>query len=277
MCPMSPRLLRPLTGGVHPDAAAWRSAVVANGGSVSASTMQAVSTFCASIDAAGIRDKFYRLNLFCGSNLNAALVPLYRSPSRTGTQFGNATDTNVNFVSGDYSESQGISSDVAGKVLNTGLLDSVLPASQGHLAFSGRTGSFVSSGFGIGFGNTQLYRTFAFISNSNSVPVSVASGSSTETIASIAGGNSFHNRTLFSRTSLSAMSYYRNGAVISTNTTLATATTSGTAQFSVFGVNGNAGARIGFHYYSVGDSVDATQAAAFDAALAAFLTALGRS
>lgn len=105
--PMSPRLLRPIASGVHPEAAAWRSAVVANGGSVSASTMRAVSAFCAAIDAAGIRSLLYRVNLFCGNSdasLIAPRVPLYRGPSRTGTQYGNALDTNTNFVQGDYAE-----------------------------------------------------------------------------------------------------------------------------------------------------------------------------
>ena len=42
--PMSPRLLRPLASGVHPEANAWRTAVVANGGSVSASTRRSCSS-----------------------------------------------------------------------------------------------------------------------------------------------------------------------------------------------------------------------------------------
>lgn len=105
---MSPRLLRPGGTSYHPEANAWKAAVVANGGSVSVSTMKAVSKFCGDIDKGGLRDRFYRLNLFCGSGLNAALVPLYRGPSRTGTQYGYTADTNNGpFVSGDYSETGG--------------------------------------------------------------------------------------------------------------------------------------------------------------------------
>jgi hypothetical protein len=135
--PMSPRLLRPIASGVHPEAAAWRSAVVANGGSVSASTMRAVSKFCADIDKAGLRDRFYRLNLFCGSNLNAVLVPLYRGPSRTGTQFGNTTDTNNGpFVSGDYSESSGLKGNGSSKYLETGVAMTFLGTNQLHMFVS---------------------------------------------------------------------------------------------------------------------------------------------
>ena len=138
--PMNNRILRPLASGVHPDAAAWRSAVVANGGSVSASTMRAVSTFCAAIDAAGIRDRFYRLNLFCGNSdasLNAVRTPLYRGPSLVGTQYGGTTDTNNNFVAGDYAEtgaSGGLTGNGTSKSLNTGIAQSTLSASSRHLA-----------------------------------------------------------------------------------------------------------------------------------------------
>jgi len=135
--PMSPRLLRPIASGVHPEAAAWRSAVVANGGSVSASTLKAVGKFCADIDKAGLRDRFYRLNLFCGSNLNAVLVPLYRGPSRTGTQYGNTTDTNNGpFVSGDYSESSGLKGNASSKYLETGVAMTFLGTNELHMFVS---------------------------------------------------------------------------------------------------------------------------------------------
>jgi hypothetical protein len=134
---MSPRLLRPIASGVHPEAAAWRSAVVANGGSVSASTLKAVGKFCADIDKAGLRDRFYRLNLFCGSNLNAVLVPLYRGPSRTGTQYGNTTDTNNGpFVSGDYVENSGLKGNGSSKYLETGVAMTFLGTNKMHLFVS---------------------------------------------------------------------------------------------------------------------------------------------
>jgi hypothetical protein len=117
---MSGALLRPKTSG-HPEALAWRSAVIANGGTVSASTMAAVTTFCRSIDSAGLRGRFYRLNLFCGDGLSAVLVPLYRGQSRTGTQYGNTADTNVNFVSGDYTLASGLTGNGSNKYLGLAL------------------------------------------------------------------------------------------------------------------------------------------------------------
>ncbi len=84
------------------DAQDWVNRVYANGGTVSASTAAAVNTLCDSLDAASLRDRFYRLNLFCGSNLNAALVPLYLTPDKTVTnlfQFG-ADPTNAAWLAG---------------------------------------------------------------------------------------------------------------------------------------------------------------------------------
>lgn len=103
------------------DAQSWINRVYANGGTVSTSTANAVNTFCNSIDSAGIRSRFYRLNLFCGTGLASALVPLYRGQSLGGTQFGNATDTNNNFVAADYTETSGLIGNGSSKTLDTGL------------------------------------------------------------------------------------------------------------------------------------------------------------
>jgi hypothetical protein len=110
--------------------------VVANGGSVSATTMQAVDRFCRSIDGAGLRDRFYRLNLFCRGNLSACLVPLYRGPSASGSTFGDATDTNNNFVSADYAETGvngGLKGNGSTKFLATGLPMTFLGNNQLHM------------------------------------------------------------------------------------------------------------------------------------------------
>jgi hypothetical protein len=70
------------------EAQDWVNRVYANGGTVSTSTANAVSAFCDAIEGAGIRDRFYRLNLFAGSNLNSALVPLFRGPSYSSDGLG---------------------------------------------------------------------------------------------------------------------------------------------------------------------------------------------
>ena len=124
--PMNQRTMRPRASAAaavtyHPEALAWQDAVVANGGSVGTS-LPAVSDFCDAIDAAGIRDRFIRLSLLCGGNLSAALVPLYRGASPTGTQYGGAADYNIGpFVSADYSETSGLNGNGSTKALETGI------------------------------------------------------------------------------------------------------------------------------------------------------------
>jgi len=125
-------------GFVHPEAQDWAIRATANGGVVSSTVLTAVSDFCRAIDAAGIRDRFLRLNLFCGGNLSGALVPLYRSASTAANPIGSATDVNANFVSGDYAETgvnAGIKGNGGGKYLQTGLVASAnLVATNVHLA-----------------------------------------------------------------------------------------------------------------------------------------------
>jgi hypothetical protein len=135
---MNNRLLRPRQT-THPEAASWATRVTASGGTVSGSTLAAVSKFCRDIAAAGIRDKFYRLNLFCGGNLSSALVPLYRAESSTASVRGNSTDTNNNFVSGDFNNtgsSAGLTGNGSTKYLNTGYPANTLAAANTHLGIS---------------------------------------------------------------------------------------------------------------------------------------------
>jgi hypothetical protein len=280
MSPMNPRLLRPLASGVHPEAAAWRAAVVAQGGSVSAATMRAVSTFCADIDAAGIRDRFYRLNLVAGTGLNAALVPLYRGPSRTGTQFGNTTDTNEGvFDSADYEEtgaSGGLQSNGTTKYLNTGLNQDTIPTlNNAHLS---------ASLTNLGSGSE---RTFVGVSGSAASQFAVLRADSTEarmflgafTFAGVAVATS-EAHLLGSRSANNLMTLYRSGSALGFSTSTVTPTT--LAQpFFVFARNNNGSANtftfMRLRMYSIGTAIDGASALAFSNAVTAFNTALNRA
>lgn len=119
---------------LHPEAVYWLKRVYANGGGMNAQTFFYVNQFCWTIDGAGLRDRFSRLNLFVGHSfydssssiqryaLNAAVVPLYigfdYDPEHNG-DIGNAVDTNINFIESDFG-SLGLASD-GSKGLLTGL------------------------------------------------------------------------------------------------------------------------------------------------------------
>lgn len=118
------------SSNLHIEAADWRNRVVDNGGSVSNTTLRAVNEFCKSIDRAGLRNRFSRLNLICGNDINSCVVPLYISPGFGATTEGFSVDTNYNFTNSDYSETGstgGLKSGIIGgggsnKFLDTGIV-----------------------------------------------------------------------------------------------------------------------------------------------------------
>lgn len=277
---------------VHHDALDWARRVATNGGSVSQRTLRAVSTFCDAIDRAGIRNRFYRVNLFAGNSdasLNAVRTPLFRGPSLSGTQYGGTTDTTFNFVAGDYSETSGLTTTTgSGKYLSTGLTPDAMPLADVqamHLAIAhGPTASADQDPRPIG--SNSAGDRFQLV-------LSIRTGAAGILSASLGRTNSLNSSSLpvgvqpsaswlVSRTSATALVIYKNG---STDTTLATSVTgilSHANAFTVGRVN-NAGTIIGdsvalaHRHYSIGAAMTASQVAAYETALAAFRTALGRT
>ena len=278
----------PIPDGVaHPEAAAWRTAVIANGGTVSSSTINAVSDFCGSIAANGLRDRFYRLNLFSGGNLNACLVPLYRGPSPSGTQYGNATDTNNNFVSGDYVESRGLKGNATTKAisLGAGVLTGLTNANL-HIAAYGRDMQDTN-------GNTEgilLGRA-----DGSPRPFTILRGGNNET-----AGNQFmaneYSAGLFaspsasieqgflvgSTTATNAIAIYTNGQLAGSaagSRTLANAPYNGMGvfgyQFASEGFSSRSGARLSG--YSIGSGMSAQQVGDYYSIMQAFQTTMGRN
>lgn len=143
-----------LAGGLkslHVEAIDWHNRVVSNGGSVSPYTLKAVSDFCRGIDSAGIRNKFLRLNLFCGNNLNSCFTPLYRGPS-FGSSYGNAQEQNIGaFIPADYVET-GANGGLNGNSsinahLNTGL-NSTTPFTDMGITYNNIHGAVYLSNLG---------------------------------------------------------------------------------------------------------------------------------
>ena len=286
---MNPKLLRPKASGVHPEAAAWRTAVVANGGSVSSTTLAAVNVFCKAVDSAGLRSVFYRLNLFCGGNLSSALVPLYRGPSKTGTQYGNATDTNVNFVSGDYVEAGstgGLNADGTSKYLATGLnpFDAGMVETDFHTSGYFRE-AINTSGVFIGCVNSAAQRGVIFHPAYQTSGMYVRFGGLTN--------SGIENGTLSARTGLllgvrrPGGAGFRNGSNINatsvTSGSLAWNASSASPALFVFARNDATGSPSLQPFagrsqaYSIGLSMTDQQAADFHAAMQAFQTSLTRN
>lgn len=139
---------------LHIEAIDWHNRVVSNGGSVSPTTLKAVSDFCRGIDSAGIRNKFLRLNLFCGNNLDACFTPLYRGPSYAGTKYGNTKEDNIGpFIPSNYVErgtGAGLSGGT-GSYLDTHL-DTSTPFTDIGISYTNFHSSVYLSKLGIGGG-----------------------------------------------------------------------------------------------------------------------------
>jgi hypothetical protein len=270
------------------DAQDWVNRVYANGGTVSASTAAAVNTLCDSLDAASLRDRFYRLNLFCGTGLNAALVPLYRGPSLGGTQYGNTTDTNNAFVGvgTDYAEtgaSGGLTGNGSTKYLNTGFNVDQLPgAANCHLSsFITGTQDITSVRTLVGTifnGVTDRYRLFLRTDSSTppNYTLQIDLGKS-EGVTQINRTNTSGGLLVGSRTSTTNLSLYANGASAGSPNTNAVAETTGASPFFVFARNGPTEYYNGrMAAYSIGAGMTAAQVTAYHTAIQAFQSAMGR-
>jgi hypothetical protein len=268
------------------DAQDWVNRVYANGGTVSSATAAAVNQFCTDIENApggSIRDRFLRLNLFAGTGLNAALVPLYRAASLGDTQLGNTTDTNVGglFVSGDYSEATGLQG-ASGKYLNTGFLASTLNRSNTHISIYGTSLTTAPGSFGslIGARNASAGDIIQFdgkrsvASNtyfSHSGPSLSAEGSPVASSGHLMG---------VSRTSTD-LKVYSNGTSTGSQTSDRTSGTLVNIAMFVFAnnFNGTASDISGMlcRQYSIGLGMTAAQVGSYYSAVQAFQTALGRN
>jgi hypothetical protein len=247
---------------------------------VTGTTLAAVSKFCAAIASAGIRDRFYRLNLFCGTGLNAALVPLYRGPSLGGTQYGNATDTNVGpFVTGDYNEtgvSGGLNSGASNssKYLRTGIAPSDMSAvctnvhasvySRAVMSSNSQAIGAVAFSFFPAYGGDRVF----FRTNGNN--------SGFEGTVTTPSGH-----ILAVRTGATVADLYRNGSSQGATPANSGTTASETSKLLVFGTGGSETASVFFpgtlQMYSLGLGMTAPQAAAFYSAVQAFQTSLTRN
>jgi len=280
--PMSPRLLRPIASGVHPEAAAWRSAVVANGGSVSAATMRAVSKFCADVDINGLRSKLVRVNLMCGDNLNAVLVPLFRATSPTGTPLGNATDTNDNFTNDHYAENSGLVGNASNRRLNTGLNRSTLgvTAHGGCFAFSRGTAAFQAY-FGVENQDTPFDRFFLVCGADPNNVVFGNNGPSAigQTVATAHANKDFMIASVIATGANNTRLHINGSFVIAANGVDTTSITHPIHIFTVFRGSDSSftihsGARIGG--YTFGSSLSDSEVTTYSTIWDTFLKALGR-
>lgn len=268
-------MLLAMLGGKKPldaDAAAWAAAVTSAGGTYSAGTLAAVSAFCVSAKANSYWTKLTRINLLCGDQLTAALVPL-----KVGG--GNATDTNNNFVSGDYTEATGLTSNGTTKYLNTGLLANALTANSTHLAVYNRSSSLATGGANRGaigaFDGTNFFRTFAPETDHTAYDDQYNNGSGRVSAAL----STPYGFIVGTRTASNAHALYRNGTSLASNATSAAALPSLAIYVCAFNSSGSAttGGVHPLSAYSIGAGLSSTDVTNFNTDMQVFQTALSRN
>lgn len=274
MSPMSPRLLRPRQS-LHPEAADWAARVTAAGATYSGTTLTAVSKFCRSIDAAGIRSKFLRVNLFCGNSITAALIPLYRSSAYGGAVVGNASDTNNNFVSADYVETGSDTGGLKGNGTNKDLETGINPVALSFSLSDHHISVYVKGTEAAGTSRYMLSNNNSGIGGSGLGWLSSGSAERFHGPAATLSPSGTSQGFIVGNVSGSTYDYFR------ASTSVASATGSGGSyannQYRVFSANGLLYSLQRYiRAYSIGLGLSGDQINAYYNAMQAFQTALGR-
>jgi hypothetical protein len=273
------------------DAQDWINRVYSNGGTVSTATANAVNQFCTDIENApggSLRDRFYRLNLFCGNSdasLAAVRTPLFRGPSLGGTQYGNTTDDNNNFVAPDYNEASGLRGDGSTKYLNTGVPMNFTNIRDYHLSSyvssvtSGNPGFIGADTNGDGVSPRFFQALVSFVSTPR---IWVWYNYGTTGSQSDNSSNSYTPGLLSGVGSATANNLYVGASSVGSAVAQPNETASRTFPIYVFAYNNRnavvssyANARLGG--YSLGLAMTATQVGQYNTALAAFNSAMGRA
>jgi hypothetical protein len=246
----------------NPETLSYRDRVIANGGVISESSLDAVEKFVLDCKNGNIWSKFLDVGVFAGSNLSAALVKLVY-------QGGASVLTNVNFVSGDYAETGsngGLLGDGATKYLNTGFNAQTLLPDNGHFGFYLRE-DVVAAGnrsmIGAVNGTDQYWigaLTAASAADARYGGILTASLSG-------AFGRGFY---LSSRNAANDLKLYKNGQLGGSNASAVTHNKPNTNVYAwAFNSAGTASAFLPVRgsFYSIGQALSATEVAALNDAV----------
>jgi len=252
----------------------WYNRVIAAGGSVAAVQVEALNVLTATYAAIGLNDSTCRFNPFCGLNLAAALVPVFRGG-------GPDLDTNANFIESDFVPGVGLKGDGATKYLNTGVDPTTLGANDSqHFGVYSLDAGAVLSACEMGTTGTSLssaVRCCLFV-NHPSTDTAVDCYSRTTSRASAVVAN---NRRLIlcNRTATNGTRGYADGVLF--GTAGASAASRPTAPYFVFARNNNdAGPDLptsrALGGYTLGLKMAIADAPVLSAAWRAYSEAMGR-
>jgi hypothetical protein len=247
----------------NPETLDYRDRIVANGGTISDASVDAIEKFVEDCKNALIWDKLLEVAPFAGTNLNAALVKLVYPAGVPGVI------TNVNFVSGDYTETGangGLLGDGATKYLNTGFNAQTYLPDNAHLSFYLREDVSVA-------GNRGLLGTISGTDQywlGSLTPASQVNVRLAQTISATLAAPMNKGFYIGARSSGSLLRLFKNGVLAATDTT-AVVHARPNLNLYAFGWNaaGAAGAYVPARgsFYSIGQALSTTDAAALNDAV----------
>lgn len=256
-----------LFGGYDPDAQNYFSRVAAAGGSLASATKKAFNDYVRGTKSDGDWDLIIRGSLLLTDGFAGLFVPF-----KVGG--GSASDTNVNFVSGDYSLATGLTGNGTTKYLNTVMLANVLTANDTHIAIYNR-----SSTNGITLGAIDVSDNRLLVSAPSGNYISDQYKSSGGGRLSVATGATPFGFIIGTRTASNVHTIYRNGTSITSNAT--TAGSLPAIALTVFAYNNNGTPAVDGSGicggYTVGKGVSSTAAGRMNARMQALQAALGRN
>jgi hypothetical protein len=270
------RLRARASSGADSDATAWAAAVTANSGTYSAGTLTAINDFCVAAKANGYWADLLRINPFAGDQLAAALVPL-----KAGA--GDAVDTSVSIIGGDYTEATGITTREGTHYLRTGFLTSSLTVNDTHYGIYDRT-SIQHNNVGLGSFKSGQSALLVYQAYTGGGLVDMYDGGSGRLVAPV--GSYPTGMTVGVRSAATVAVIYRNGVAVTTANPGGGTFGTNNLELYIFTANvdgspgGSAGGAAGSQSlggYFIGSALTAQQAADFYTDWQALMTALGRN
>ena len=262
-----------------PEVLDWVSRVVTNGGSVSQGTKDAANTFILAIRAAGIRSLLTRVNLYAGTGLDAARTPFIKD-------IGGSVDVLNNFVSGDYSESTGLTGDGATKYNNPGVtIGDFFNFDQNSISY-GLYSRVASSAAALDMGSLNgvaPFYTYLAVKNVGTTYFSMFDNGTQATVADSVGTGFYLG--VKSSNAAGGLKIFRNGSDTGASGSSTGPGAASSVLVYVHAANNSStdGSGGGFAFssmvcggYHFGHKFDATQQLAYYNAWQAFQTALGR-
>ena len=257
----------------NPETTDYRARVIANGGTISDASIDAIEKFVQDCKNANIWSKLLDVAPFAGTNLSAAMVKLVYQPGVPSVL------TNVNFVAGDYNETGangGLLGDGTTKYLNTGFNVQTTPLpDNAHLSF------YLREDVGAA-GNRSMIGTINGTEQywiGSLTPASQVNTRFGQTVAATLSAPLNKGFYIGTRSSSTLLRLYKNGALVATETS-AVVHTKPNLNIFAFGWN-TAGLPAAYlpvrgSFYSIGQELNATEAAALTDAVQALERNLSR-